>query len=1162
MSQLCDETFNTRICYIGSLLLEIDEYEKKYVSKNKSRKLECINDHELIYVKGQTPYFRHKNSEDVIGSTMTEWHKNWQSNFETKEKKFNKLDGQYKARRADVVLEDYKIVIEIQHSYINKQTVENRCHDYSLHGYKIIWIINGDKSVNVSNVNGKINLVFLTDDWKYKSFIKSYDIIYIDIENTIYKINPKQVKNYMITVSESYTMVDFITMLKSNNDRLHSLFDTKQCTLYIKQQGAGNGKTFGLIQKLQDSDFEHYRCIIIVSKQHSAKKIIKDEFNQQIKNGHLTKLEIIKDYYEESKKDNIDSKKPPSYVIEYRNIKTDITTKMIICTMDSLMYNLGNKYAQGIDKFKEIVNSIISNYLEKEDINSVKLAGNSYDLNKHMCLISDETQDLYTDYGDAIIKIMQQRYIDAYIVGDKLQSISNENNAFTHLLKHDFANIHTIIGPRINICRRFYNRELVKFVNCIIPFDKHQLDEIQPWKNEKVNDKSLFLECLPSGESKYDNTKQIEFIMKHYEKEVKNYNLKPSDFLIVTPVIKGNKIFNSLQLAINRFWKEQYDKNGQSEMYDRYAIIHRSEEGTSINLDESDNATRMVSIHAAKGDGRKIVFVVELTEKNLNCFGKTDSLVYNSLVHVALTRMKERLYIFYESCTDDIGRRLHKYTKQDIKPVIRSTSVRYNSLYKALSSEDFIQIQTNIIDKGKNIAINDNETQIIDMGHHTIRYMCYQMLFYLAVARHDAKNEDVKLQYYAILMKIKITANVPKVTNNWKEFITNTWKNINNVEKYICLIKETDKGADHIQYHNILEYYISHVHKKIKTILNTSYVLCPMECLILHYMVQICTNGMYTDFTLNDLYYIVHIYAITYEIGSHKDIHTCMCDELFTKYKPIHDYKKDTKMATYLKKHYNQTIQSYELFQSFINKHPYLNYLINYGYEFPGENKNHIIRNRFNHIAYDEKNVYLIYIKPQFNELNRNEIIFQSIFDTFLINYIKKTDKDDDSSTKFAGKRVHTVIFAVDQKDYFEFNWYDGDGKNIIKRNKLLLKEIIKKNLINLYESYKTNVYEFIHFYTKKFLIEKKKIENIIQLIQDIYTTELKARLSTYSAGKQKEHNENIKWIDIIFVQVQTDIRRSKNKEKVLIDYINEPEKIKELCDIEIEHSINSYLGL
>ena len=52
-----------------------------------------------------------------------------------------------------------------------------------------------------------------------------------------------------------------------------------------------------------------------------------------------------------------------------------------------------------------------------------------------MLLIGDEMQDLHEDYMKAVIKITRERYVDFYAVGDKLQSISIEKNAFTFLDK-------------------------------------------------------------------------------------------------------------------------------------------------------------------------------------------------------------------------------------------------------------------------------------------------------------------------------------------------------------------------------------------------------------------------------------------------------------------------------------------------------------------------------------------------------------------------------------------------------------------------------------------------------------------------------------------------------------------------------------------------------
>ena len=57
-------------------------------------------------------------------------------------------------------------------------------------------------------------------------------------------------------------------------------------------------------------------------------------------------------------------------------------------------------------------------------------------------------------------------------------------------------------------------------------------------------------------------------------------------------------------------WKNNITIND----YYRYAIFHKSEEGSSIDLSESEYSTRIVSCHASKGDGRKVVFIISFNE--------------------------------------------------------------------------------------------------------------------------------------------------------------------------------------------------------------------------------------------------------------------------------------------------------------------------------------------------------------------------------------------------------------------------------------------------------------------------------------------------------------------------------------------------------------------
>ena len=101
----------------------------------------------------------------------------------------------------------------------------------------------------------------------------------------------------------------------------------------------------------------------------------------------------------------------------------------------------------------------------------------------------------------------------------------------------------------------------------------------------------------------------------------------------------------------NNYWNNKINTNS----YYKYVFLHKSDEGKSINLKESENATRILSIHASKGNGCEVVFLLGTSEKSLRLFSNdTGNLIYDSLLHVALTRQKKSLYVGLEDKNDDI----------------------------------------------------------------------------------------------------------------------------------------------------------------------------------------------------------------------------------------------------------------------------------------------------------------------------------------------------------------------------------------------------------------------------------------------------------------------------------------------------------------------------
>jgi hypothetical protein len=436
-------TSNTQYAFVNGKQIHIDEFDKKTTPY-------CENGHELCGAQGMLNgwHFRHILSSDVI-SLMTEWHIEWQTHFSQTEIKFNKIENQNNNRRADIVQGKY--VVEIQHSPISKDEVDKRNFDYLLHDKQVLWIING------SNMDINEDVLTIDSSWKSESF-QGCEFIYINKNDKVYKINPLEIKSMTVHVISIDKHI-FIESIKSQCIQHETPCQHK---IYLKQQGAGNGKTWGIIQMLARKEFQHYKKIIFVTKQHSARVILKDEFQNQQHELGFTNISKIQ---EKNKK----------FIIHYTN-KIGNECSIVIATIDSFMYAVGDKTVKSFDMFQGITQSIVEGHLDSDIRGTIQYAGINPKLNAETLYIIDEAQDLNVCYAKAVMEIMKKTNMDVYVVGDKLQSISNELNAFTTFQPY------AICEEPKNECRRFIHPQLIDFVNYMIPFDKYDLLPITPYK--------------------------------------------------------------------------------------------------------------------------------------------------------------------------------------------------------------------------------------------------------------------------------------------------------------------------------------------------------------------------------------------------------------------------------------------------------------------------------------------------------------------------------------------------------------------------------------------------------------------------------------------------------------------------------------------------------
>lgn len=1066
----CNKNFQSQYTFINGKEFSINKYLDTPCLHNE--KILCKQGHELILANGNIvkPYFRHKNQNDIGGHPMTEWHCEWQGYFSNTEVDFKYKVNQLRDRRADVVLDDFKQILEIQHSKIESGEVNERNKDYALHQHTVKWIIDAQDSINIQKFGERIILHFTSNHWLYKSFLDC-EYVFYDINGFIYRVMPNLVKSYQVDVSEPKLKCEFIDALKSNTN-LWENEDPPQCFLYLKQKGAGSGKTYGMMQMLNsDPDIINYKFIAFITKQHSAVKVMLKEFDDQYNEGKLTNIIDLEASI---------SKSGNQYIRKYKNILSNKECIAIFGTVDSFTYSLGELSRNSGDKFDSIIKSIRDGTIKTNYQGAMKYASINPILNKEMIIMIDETQDLTETYGEAFLQIVRSKYTNLCVVGDRLQSLSYKENTLTYLHRVEDIMMKIIKCDNSNLVRRFSDPRLIKFVNDLIPFQKYGLPPMTS-ESEKISDtnplnvftakKTIYADKSEDSEEVIEAVQQI---MDYFIQEVETHNRIPEDFLIVTPFTKKNPLVEALQIAINSYWKDimennktyienvksknEYWKNIDTTKYIRYAIFHKSEDGTSINTNESINATRMVSIHSSKGDGRKVVFVIGVTSSALQIFSEvSNNIIYDSLLHVAITRQKEKLYFRLEANNDDIHNRIKKSDTdilvENTKFDILKKSVKMLMITDKIQKFSFEEFYKEIICSTEVPQLLDNtknEKLIIDMGDHNIRYGAIYMNILVHSCNHEfnTKSNTTK-QFFAILNQVK---NAPiKTVNTWNDYYKllednkkdkekdNDKKNIKSIP---VLEFKSNNNKEYKEYYKIIIENMNRVRYELeglgKTTLN---YFCPFESIILYYMIESTQNGIYLALTISDIYNIIDIYSKVFD-SSAKGHEHCKCKEHFSNnQKSLTDTEKQYK--DYLYNHFDRLEHINNLLDKFDKAHTNINWLYTYPIVI-GYKSNFLINTKKEIIGYNDTTVFNIYIKPQFNDLNFNDFLVNSILDTYILSNL---EKDSESFKKFGNKKIISYVISLNKDDIYEINWSD-----VVNEKKDFIKEILYNKMYDIFE--------------------------------------------------------------------------------------------------------------
>jgi hypothetical protein len=850
-------------------------------------------------------------------------------------------------------------------------------------------------------------------------------------------------------------------------------------TLNIYQKGAGNGKTYGIWKSICEN--KKKTTFLLLTKQHSARVVMYKELKDQKarKEYHIKEIE---GYTETHTKKH--------FVIKYTHRVTNKEIMVIIGTIDSFFWNVSNPSCESTDKFTSILNNVISNGGEKIDNRNIMYACQYVCLDIDCEIWIDEVQDLQREYIDAIIRLMKDTYIDVCIVGDKLQSLKYPKNSLVVSREFTDDEINIKNNSEENINRRIKVNGLSEKINSIINFKQYNLPQINIDKNTKLKEcKNHFTiidePVIYAGDTdKTKITNYVNRIINLVKKEVDKNNYNPNNFMFIFPIMKKNVIAVELESQLNEFWIERTN----NEEYKQYAYLHKHEEGSVINTNDSDYSSRIMSFQTSKGDGREVVFILRCNEKSLKVVSDGEiELLYESNLHVALTRAKKSIYFGLQKNNDDIHRRLRNIKDSNYDYIISlSNNINIDKLKDFIDKEKLIELMLNNgIDKDKLIINNDNNNESIDWKYHCIRYAC----FYYSIVFNIIKHFNSKgSQIYAILKTLSNLKLQQFNVNDYYEYLSANYRD--NLPQFpLCVLS---KKKDYKSIIDGIQDNIKNIKIKLSKMNLTD--LTPLESVILIHMIQLNRQKRYADTTINDVYNVYYYLNMINENKEKNFIETLI---------PINKIMVN-------------------ILNDIKSKDKNIKWNMEHTIKFNGNiaTKLELKKNNFPVIGYGDTHSFHIIMKTNINELNFWETLIQILLERFLIY----NPMNENNKSKFKDKELLTYLILLEVNDYkiIDFKWEI--------KNRGIIHEEIKKSLIKYFISYNQDVYEYYNNIrkTKKwkegssnsFEYAIKNLKNTPRYIENFFED-----LMVMDKGKCKEIiTDKDKFLKLLEKKIENDI--------------------------------------
>lgn len=735
----------------------------------------------------------------------------------------------------------------------------------------------------------------------------------IEIFNTNKTKENKRAGYTWYELDASKVMEELVNYIKYGGDSITFHCIRPYPIVFINQLGAGNGKTYMSVKLIEDNKrFENIETFIYVTKVHSAKYAISDKFKEIFGEDESYMPNISPDgkkiYYEPGKKIII-------CTIDYLY---NCLTKEIRANEDDGTHYISNNSI--FEKAAEELscNPLISKilpYWSKTLDGNIKESSDTIELNDKTLLIIDEAQDLNLKYTKAYFNITRHCNMICYAIGDSLQSLTCKDSIYQDIniiskLEEECGVYCQYLSPP-NICRRFKHKDHMILVNDIVNTNIVGISETGLYEpkgglkavniirtniTSKRSNNTIDSDDDDDDDDKYNSDINVDYdtnimdapfyndIIKKVELEVDVNIYTPRNFMFILPIMTGVEILEPLSARLREFWQrklldetyraalaakgEEYWLNIKDSDKEKYSFIHKSEAGRPIDLDESINQTRFLSIDASKGNGCEVVFVLNFTHKNIR--SRADCIMeinYTSFVHVALTRQKNSIYVYLNSRDDLLSDRFSNYNKE----LVLSAN-RYN---KESNRITFQPDRFNIKDfyyssiKVDSIFTRNKSNPLIDMNYHILRNYAMKTIMHIRCIT-NCKDIDKDADFARIIKNI----NINKIIGvSPREYFT--WLNLSSDnETYVKIMENSKKIPLLTMILPIAKVAVTKLQRKIQ--FGTYEKFCPLEYVMISFVWNIIKFRKYSEFTCTDLYNIMAYYT-DIATSNHISEYECGC---------------------------------------------------------------------------------------------------------------------------------------------------------------------------------------------------------------------------------------------------------------------------------------------